>query len=244
MSFGLRWVFRWERVLNTIMTDLARKNILLQLLKTVFGLVLFSFGVSLTIHADIGLAPWDALSMGISFHTPLSYGTAHTLISCLILAVDLLMRERVGWGTLFDAFLVGLCADFFRTLGLFPDPAGLIDGALFMIVGLFIMALGQYFYMSSAQCCGPRDTFLVAIGKRLPRLPIGAVNTIILCAVLAAGWMLGAPIGVGTLLSTFGIGVAMQIVFRLFRFEPRSIRHRDLLETTAALLGHATGEPH
>ena len=39
-------------------------------LKIVLGLLVFAFGVHLTIYANIGLAPWDCLGMGISYHTP------------------------------------------------------------------------------------------------------------------------------------------------------------------------------
>ena len=53
----------------------------------------------------------------------------------------------------------------------------------------------------------------------------------VLCGALLGGWLLKAPIGVGTVLTTFGIGVAMQIVFRLLRFEPRNVTQRGLWET-------------
>ena len=216
--------------------DNSRASILLKFLKTAFGLVVFAFGVHLTIAANIGLAPWDSFSMGISYHTPLSYGMAHILISCAIVAIDLLMREKIGYGTILDAFLVGLCVDFYDALGIVPAQSSVPLGIAVMIAGLLIMSLGQFFYMSTGQCCGPRDAFLVGLGKRLPKVPIGIVNTGILCVVLCGGWLLGAPIGIGTVLSTFGIGVSMQIVFRLLKFEPRSVRHQSLFEVTRALL--------
>ncbi|NLF26272.1 MAG: hypothetical protein GX592_00120, partial [Clostridiales bacterium] len=61
------------------------------------------------------------------------------------------------------------------------------------------------------------------------------VNTAVMAAALLGGWLLGAPIGIGTVISTIGIGVAMQIVFRLLRFEPRSVAHEGLIETARAL---------
>ena len=212
--------------------DKRRAKILLKLLKTAFGLAVFAFGVRLTIAANIGLAPWDSFSMGVSYHTPLTYGTAHIVISCAIVAIDLLMREKIGYGTILDAFLVGLFVDLYDRLGIVPAQSGVPLGITVMVAGLFIMSLGQFFYMSAGQCCGPRDAFLVGLGKRLPRVPIGVVNTGILCVVLSGGWLLGAPIGIGTVVSTFGIGVSMQVVFRLLKFEPRSVRHQSLFEVT------------
>lgn len=214
--------------------DNSRARILLKFLKTTFGLAVFAFGVRLTISANIGLAPWDSFSMGISYHTPLSYGTAHITISCAIVAIDLMMREKIGYGTILDAFLVGLFVDLYDRLGIVPVQSGVPLGIAVMIAGLFIMSLGQFIYMSTGQCCGPRDAFLVGLGKRLPKVPIGVVNTGILCMVLSVGWLLGAPIGIGTVISTFGMGVTMQIIFRLLKFEPRSVRHQSLFEVTRA----------
>lgn len=206
--------------------------ILLGLVKITLGLAVFAFGVYLTICANIGLAPWDSLSMGISYHTPLSYGMAHIMIGCILVLIDLLMREKIGYGMIFDAVLVGMFIDLYRRLDIVSKQTDVLLGIITMIAGLFIMSFGQYFYMSAAQGCGPRDAFLVGLGKRMPKLPIGLVNIMILSFVLGGGWLLGAPIGIGTLIATFGIGLSMQIVFALLKFEPRSVKHQSLLETT------------
>ena len=55
-------------------------------------------------------------------------------------------------------------------------------------------------------------------------------------AVLLAGWLLGGPVGIGTLISTFGAGLVMQLVYSLLRFEPRSLRHQDIVTVTKRLL--------
>ena len=68
-------------------------------------------------------------------------------------------------------------------------------------------------------------------------MPIGLVEILLWAVVLLAGWLLGGPVGVGTLISTFGAGVVLQCVYRIIRFEPRSIRHRDILQVTRMLLG-------
>lgn len=114
---------------------------------------------------------------------------------------------------------------------------------IIIVAGLALMALGQFFYMSSAQCCGPRDTLLVGLGRRLDRLPIGAVQVILLGTVLLAGWLLGGPVGIGTLISTFGAGIVMQIIFGLIKFEPRDVEHRSVIETAKILRGKAGNEP-
>ena len=66
-----------------------RGKVILQWLRIVLGLLVFSFGVHLTIFANIGLAPWDCLGMGIAKHTPLNYGLAMTVMALVILGIDL-----------------------------------------------------------------------------------------------------------------------------------------------------------
>ncbi|MBQ9009763.1 MAG: hypothetical protein IJ088_10595 [Clostridia bacterium] len=214
-----------------------RKGILLGWLKIVFGLLVFSLGVHLTIHANLGLAPWDCLGMGISFHTPLNYGLAMTCMSVIILFIDILMKEKIGFGTIIDALLTGNFVQMFNDLSLFPKPTGIVSGLNAIVAGLALMALGQFFYMSAAQCCGPRDSLLVGLGKRLGRLPIGAVQVILWGMVLLAGWLLGGPVGIGTIVSTFGSGIVMQVIYNFLKFEPRKIEHQGVIDTVKILLG-------
>ena len=71
------------------------KRILLQWLQIAAGLLVFAFGVHLTIFSNIGLAPWDCLGMGVARHTPLNYGLSMTAIALAVLGIDLLLRERI-----------------------------------------------------------------------------------------------------------------------------------------------------
>lgn len=207
------------------------KRTLLQWLQIAAGLLVFAFGVHLTIFANIGLAPWDCLGMGVAKHTPLNYGLSMTTIAVVVLCVDLLLRERIGFGTIIDALLTGNFVQMYNDLNPLPQNRSLPLGVVLMLVGFVFMALGMWIYMSAGQCCGPRDALLVGLGKRLPRVPIGLVEILLWAAVLLAGWLLGGPVGIGTVISTFGAGLVMQLVYTLVRFEPRSVVHRDVVET-------------
>ncbi len=216
---------------------MSRKTILLQWLQIVAGLLVFAFGVHLTIFANIGLAPWDCLGMGISYHTPLNYGLSMTGMAVIILIIDLCLHERIGYGTIIDALLTGNFVQMYNDLNPFPENRNLWLGIVLMLTGFVFMALGMWIYMKAAQCCGPRDSLLVGIGKRLPRLPIGLVEILLWAWVLLIGWLLGGPVGIGTLISTFGAGAVMQLVYSAIHFEPRDIKHRNVIEVTKALVG-------
>lgn len=199
------------------------------------GLAVFAFGVHLTIFANIGLAPWDCLGMGIAGHTSMNYGITMTVMAVLILGIDLLLRERIGFGTIIDALLTGNFVQIYNDLNPLPKNSNVLTGLALMTAGFVFMALGMRIYMSAAQGCGPRDSLLVGLGKRMPKIPIGVVEIILWGAVLLAGWLLGGPVGIGTLYSTIGAGTVMQMVYSALKFEPRSIVHRDVFEVIKEL---------
>lgn len=216
---------------------MSRGKVVRQWLQIAAGLLVFALGVHLTIFANIGLAPWDCLGMGIAKHTPLNYGVAMTLMAVIILGIDLLLKERIGFGTVIDALLTGNFVQLYNDLNPLPLNTNLWLGILIMLAGFAFMALGMMIYMKGEQCCGPRDSLLVGLGKRLPRWPIGLVEILLWAVVLLAGWLLGGPVGIGTLISTFGAGLVMQLVYNALRFEPRNIRHRDIVEIWKVLRG-------
>ena len=219
---------------------LTKGKVIRQWVQIAAGLLVFSFGVHLTIFANIGLAPWDCLGMGIAKHTPLNYGLAMTIMAAVILVIDLLLKERIGYGTVIDALLTGNFVQMYNDLNPFPQNTSLPAGIALMTGGFVMMALGVWIYMKGEQCCGPRDALLVGLGKRLPKLPIGLVEILLWAAVLLAGWLLGGPVGIGTLISTFGAGLVLQCVYRIIRFEPRDVKHRDIAEVTKVLLSRNT----
>lgn len=214
---------------------MSRKKILLGWVRIILGLAVFSFGVHLTIYANIGLAPWDCLGMGLAKHTPFNYGICMTLIAVLILMIDILLKEKIGYGTIIDALVTGNFVQIFNSVNPFPENHNLWLGIILMLIGFVFMALGMWIYMKAEQCCGPRDALLVGLGKRLKKVPIGIVEVLLWAVVLLIGYLLGGPVGIGTIISTFGAGLIMQLVYNIIHFEPRKLQHKGVIEVTKFL---------
>ena len=191
---------------------------------------MFAFGVHLTIYANIGLAPWDCLGMGIAKHTPLNFGLAMTMVAVIVLLIDIAMKEKIGFGTIIDALLTGNFIQAYNSLNPLPENHNVWLGICVMLAGFVFMAIGVWIYMSAEQGCGPRDSLLVGLGKRLPNIPIGVVEIMLWAMVLLGGYLLDGPIGIGTLISTFGAGAVLQFVYNIIKFEPRDLKHRDVSE--------------
>ena len=68
-------------------------------------------------------------------------------------------------------------------------------GLAMLLIGQIIICIGSYFYIGASLGCGPRDALMVALGKRLPSVPIGAIRGLLEGTVLIIGWLLGAKVG-------------------------------------------------
>ena len=193
------------------------------------GLIIFGIGTYLTIQANIGVSPWDTFSLGLAGTLHILYGNASIIISVTVVLIDLLMKEKIGIGTLLDAVLVGKTVDLMNYLNIVPEIETPLASYVIFIAGIFIMASSQFLYMRAGLCCGPRDTLQIGLARRIPRLGVGTVNICIQTVVLIAGYLLGGPVGPGTVIAAFGIGIAQNLIFRWIGFEPRNVKHQSLI---------------
>ncbi|AWW25452.1 YitT family protein [Acetobacterium carbinolicum] len=197
---------------------------ILRFLKLNFGLFLYGLGIIVTMRANIGYAPWEVLHSGISQTLGVSIGLINTAVGALIVALVFLLGEKIGLGTIFNMFMIGLFMDLILFLDFIPLFNHFWIGTLVHILGLFIISLGTYFYISSAFGAGPRDSLMVAITRKTG-LPVGLCRGIVEISVVLIGWLLGGMVGLGTVISAFSIGFCVQITFRLLRFDPTQVKH-------------------
>ena len=206
-------------------------------IKTTFGLILFSVGVYLSIQANIGLSPWDAFSIGFSNILPFSYGDIVVISGILILFLDYLLKEKIGFGTLLNIVLIGKCVDFFNYLDIVPKLDNFYLGVVMLLIAQVILSIATYFYIDGALGCGPRDALMNAMQRKFPKMPIGISRGLIEGTALLIGWILGAKVGIGTLISIFGISIVMQYTFKILDFDIKTIKHENIFDTIRIIIG-------
>ena len=199
--------------------------------KLLLGLLLMATGSFLIVQANIGLSPWTAFGMGFVHLTGASLGSMMIATSVMIVLVDIAFREKIGLGTLLNCVMIGTVMDCIARTGLIPLMHNFWLGIPVLFSGLLLMCLGTYFYISTGLGCGPRDALMVALCKRFPRTPVGVIRSSLEGSALFVGWLLGAKVGVGTIIAVFGIGIMIQATFKILRFDVKSVRHESILET-------------
>ncbi|HOG59980.1 MAG TPA: hypothetical protein PKX76_01585 [Flexilinea sp.] len=207
------------------------RRYLIRFIKLFLGLFLFSIGTVITIKANIGLAPWDAFHMGISIQTGISFGKVVILTGVVLLIVSVAMKEKFGFGTVANVLFIGIFCDFILSLNIIPICESYWLGIVFMLIGLFINSFGMYFYINAGFGAGPRDSIMIALNKRFPKIPVGAIRGSIEGIVLFFGWLMGAKVGLGTILSVFGISFILQFTFRLMHFDVKKVKSESVLDT-------------
>lgn len=200
-------------------------------IRLIFGLFLYGLGSYMGIQANVGLAPWEAFSMGIFYKTDILYGDIVVLTGIVIIVIDFILKEKIGFGTVLNAIMIGKVVDLCNWLDFIPKMQSFATGVLVLLADQVVICIASYFYIGAGLGCGPRDALMVAMGKRLNKLPIGLVRGILEGTVLLIGWLMGAKVGVGTVIAVFGIGTIMEYTFRILHFDVKAIKHEDFTDT-------------
>ena len=185
-----------------------------RLVVLIVGLFVYGLGVALTVHAGLGIAPWDVFAQGISIQTGLSFGVSTVAVSALVLLAWIPLRVKPGIGTIANAVLVGLFADFW--LLILPDTSIYWQRLIIFLIGVVVVAIATGLYISSAFGSGPRDGLMQGTANALDK-PFWMVRTAYEGTVLTLGALMGGQVREGTLIFALSIGYLVQLSMKFFK---------------------------
>lgn len=201
-----------------------------RLLRLLFGLFLYAVGIVLTMKAHIGYAPWEVFHAGLANVLGLQIGNVTIWVGVVIGLIVMLSGERIGLGTVSNMVLVGLFMNMLLKSTLIKEQSSFLPGILQLVVGLFVISLASFFYISSGFGAGPRDSLMVFLSRK-SGLSVGVCRGAIELSVTIVGFLMGGMLGWGTLLSAFLIGFCIQLTFRVLRFDPKTVVHDDFVSS-------------
>ena len=196
---------RW----NTFIRDFVRIQI---------GFILFGLAITLMIRGNLGTSAWVVLEAALAYKLGITVGTMTVIMGFLVLTSAVVMREKIGWGTLANILSIGPWVDMWNSfMPSVTDNLPLQVGML--LFAILLMGLGSAIYIGVDAGAGPRDSLMLAI-KRTTGVSIRVARAIIEVTVVAIGWLLGGPAGVGTVVYALLVGPAIQWGFKLFNVQP------------------------
>ncbi|WP_454173023.1 membrane protein YczE [Microbacterium maritypicum] len=211
-------------------TATSRRDLVERLVQLLVGLFLYGVALGFMVRGGIGVAPWDVLALGLAEQTGLRYGVMTVVVSIVVLLLWIPLRQRVGLGTVLNALIVGPSADL--ALALIPQPASVWVGAPMFVFGLLLLSFATGLYIAADFGPGPRDGLMTGLVRRTG-WAVWLVRTLIEGGVLLIGFLLGEPVGVGTVLFAFGVGPLIGW------FLPRITRMREARSQKLGLLRSA-----
>lgn len=205
------------------------KEITKRIAKMFLGLFLYALGVVMTINANLGLAPWDVFHQGLSNKLGITMGQTCIAVGVLLVILDSILGERLGWGTLSNMIFIGVFMDMLMLNHLVPEFQSIVLRFIMMILGMFVIAVASYYYMSVGLGSGPRDGLMVALTKKTNK-SVRFLRNCIEFSVLVVGYLLKGSIGIGTPIMALSSGYFVQFVFKLFKYDVKETKHRFIDE--------------
>ncbi len=170
------------------------------------GLVLYAASIVMLVRAELGSMPWDVLSQGVVRVTGWSFGTVTVVLSFVVFACWVPLRQRPGIGTVANVLVIGALLDPFLALAAhLPDPLPLPAAIGLVVLGVLTNGLATALYVGARLGPGPRDGLMTGIVARTG-WPLRLVRGSIEVVVVTVGWALGGVLGVGTLAYALAIG--------------------------------------
>ena len=198
---------RW----NTFMRDF----IVIQI-----GFMLYGLAIALIIRADLGTGTWVVLEVALANILGIKIGTMTIYMGFFVLFIALALREQVGWGTLGNILSIGPWLNLFLDLIGTPNNNIALQIAM-LLLGVLIQGIATAVYIGVEAGAGPRDSLMLAIHRTTGvsiRIARGAIEVI----VVLIGWLLGGPLGLGTVIFAILIGPSVQWAFKLFKVHPHT----------------------
>ncbi|KIY21072.1 MULTISPECIES: YczE/YyaS/YitT family protein [Mesobacillus] len=180
----------------------------------IIGLIILSFGVSMTIKANLGTGAWDALNVGLSKTVGGTPGSWVVLIGILMIFLNAsLVKKRPDFAASIPLLITGMLIDFWL-LRVFDDMLVTGYGKQFgvFLLGVIAISFGLAIYLQPRFPLIPIDNFMMALMQRF-HLNLMAAKTLGELMALSAAFLFKGPVGIGTLIVTFAIGPSIQLFY-------------------------------
>jgi uncharacterized membrane protein YczE len=181
------------------------------------GFALFGLAIAIMIRANLGTSPWVMVEVAFAQIFGLTPGTVSVMVGFLVLGFSVILRERIGWGTLGNMLFIGPWEDL--ALAFIPVVTGnLVVQIVMLLIAIILIGLASAIYIGVQAGAGPRDSLMLAVARTTGWSLRRARGTIEVILVLA-GWLLGGPAGLGTVIYAILIGLCVQMSFKALRVE-------------------------
>lgn len=180
------------------------------------GLIILTLGGRLTLLAHIGTGGSDAFCIGLAKTLGGSFGLWIDIVSILVILLGTyIRRSSIQWDIVLTSILFGVLYDVWGIIlfnRLVSPQTELMRGILFTI-GILVGPLGASIYILSEISTGCIDYLMLAIRDRF-HISLQASRFLIEGSFVVGAYIVGGPVGMGTILIMLLYGVILQFYYK------------------------------
>lgn len=212
------------------------------------GLFLLSLGAGFSIISDLGVSPVSALPYTFSLITGIKLGPSTIIIYSFFILLQAIILGKSAKLSLLLQIICSFMFGYFTEFSLFllhvlPTAVNYAFQLIYLLISIFLVAFGLFFYLPSGIIPLPYDGILNAIAlktnKKLPTLKIICDVTIVavsgaLCLIFIHE--LGS-VREGTLITAIGVGKVLSILMNRY-----SLKVRSFLNSQGNMMGNSVAK--
>ncbi|MCI5647867.1 MAG: YitT family protein [Fusicatenibacter sp.] len=192
-----------------------------RILVMIAGNVFLGMGIGIFKLSGLGNDPFSGMVMALSDQAGIQYANFLILVNVVLFLVEFFTgRKFIGVGTFVNALLLGYIATFFYELfgSLIGHPGQMVMRVITVCIGVIVCSFGVSMYQSSDVGVAPYDSLSLIMAERWPKISYfwHRMSNDAICALIC--YLAGGIVGLGTLVSAFGLGPFIHFFNRHFTF--------------------------
>lgn len=185
------------------------------------GFFILAIGIVANLYADLGTNPWGILHVGLANITPFTLGQITQIVGLIIVIAVWFLGFSPGFGTIVNMITIGFLIDVVIIWNIIPTQTQIIWQIIQLIFSIIILGAGVFLYLRAQLGAGPRDGLMVSLATKFNR-PISHIRIPMDVTVVVLGFLLGGPLGIGTVVSALTLGYSIQFFIKLGKFHKPS----------------------
>jgi len=182
-----------------------------RMIMSVIGVVMTGLAVSFLRKAGLGTDPFTGAVVGLGNVVHLSYGTMYPIvIGVLLVLVFFVDKHFLGIATIFNMVIIGPVADAgLKVLNYLYETDHPLKMIITFAAAIVILCFASSLYITADLGVSSYDAIsLIMADKKVAKYRICRIVTDVICVII--GFVFKASIGVGTVITAFGMGPLTQ----------------------------------
>src|SRR4051812_42270988 len=195
------------------------------------GLAINALGIALIIFSAVGAGAWDTVAIGLNHSWGLTIGICTVITQVLVvLAIGIIERKRLQYESIIAIIIRSIFLDawIYLVFNHIDLAASWEIQWLYFVFGIISMGIGIGIYMEARFPKSPIDGLMLAIHNRF-KWSINTSRIVVELSGAVIGFILGGPVGLGTLIIALFVGKIIQMtnikIKKIINLEGMSISH-------------------